>query len=52
MTDLKQKFLSFVKTIKDDEASRGLTTRIFSWQELQEDLQLSVAQRSAQVVSE
>ena len=45
LNEIKQRFLAFVKSIKDEEALVNGRGRLFTWEELQNDLQLSVSQR-------
>ena len=51
LSEAKQAFLKLVKSIKDDESARGIssTGRIFTWHELQNDLQLSISQRTTEL---
>jgi hypothetical protein len=45
MNGIKQIFLGLVKSIKDEEYHVNNRGRLFSWEELQNDLQLSISQR-------
>lgn len=51
LTEAKQTFLALVKSVKDEEAATR-AYRFLSWNELQEDLQKSIAQRAQQIVEE
>jgi hypothetical protein len=51
LSEIKQCFLAFVKSIKDEEALVNGRGRLFTWEELQNDLQLSVSQRINEITA-
>lgn len=51
LNEIKQKFLTFVKSLKDEEALVNGRGRIFTWEELQNDLQLSISQRINEITA-